>query len=927
MKKNYIKNKNKIMLNEEKKEEKSRIKFTHLTSFPKYNLNFNKLTGNNINKIEFIQPIRKTRKDKTMKLDVSKMLNSVSQGLNKKIKKKFNFQRLHSFDVDTKKKMFEISSFIKDEKYISKAIQIFKYGAINFNESKIFISFLYNLEPFNQILSESSKDEIENILQNLSLTLKYEYIPKNKIICKYGQNVEKFYLILRGKVDILVPNEEEILLTEEEYFRYLLNLKIYGENNIINKILSKNYLTFVMEEKTFEEWVKTAYNTLELLGEKYKLLNDPLKTDINQNNFIIKPEMENIKPQRNIINNRRISFFNSNPRKKITGFKVPLSPKYNKRIRKSLLIVNNEKKKVFDTIEKKNMVFRLKEQILLAMKIIEPYNPDLLGVNIGNYISNNVTSEEYINRTKPFLFNYKLNELRKPAKIISYFIAKTLKSGDKFGDMMNEVYQSNKSERYSTIISQENSDFGTLDRFGYTKCLKNVSERMRRKKLNFLLNANIFRNCNKNLFTKSFTSFFSKRLLYSHENLFSEGDDVKKNQMIYFIRDGEICANCRKTIYEINKIFLDLNYNNLVDPEDDDDCLDKENDQYIKFKNRKRFIKIQYFKENDILGLNDCFYNGKYIYTATCSSPTATVYEIHINFFKLILSADKKIAENVTYEEMVKRNLTMKLLLKFRNDKINYFKYYSKGGDTLSFGCLTLRNDNKNNNENSFKRLLEEREMAKKGKFFCKSKHKRKLNIIVDNTRDLYEKEPELFTIKKYYFIDEDEEENNIKNIKKSRNGILYKNAYNNNNNSLIPVNFTDGNKKTISSSEDDYPKILTNKFIMNKSKYDNNTTCHSYRKSNLLDNPLTDRKKNLTNDIIESYSSDRRLIKPEIFRKDNTILPVKKNITEKLRKTKYIINHLSDFYTNEKMNIKDKKFTVFNMTNKSMYKTIFYQK
>ena len=47
-------------------------------------------------------------------------------------------------------------------------------------------------------------------------------------------------------------------------------------------------------------------------------------------------------------------------------------------------------------------------------------------------------------------------------------------------------------------------------------------ERMRRKKLNFLLNANIFRNCNKNLFTKSFTSFFSKRLLYSHENLFSE---------------------------------------------------------------------------------------------------------------------------------------------------------------------------------------------------------------------------------------------------------------------------------------------------------------------------------------------------------------------------------------------------------------------
>jgi hypothetical protein len=124
MKKNYIKNKNKIMLNEEKKEEKSRIKFTHLTSFPKYNLNFNKLTGNNINKIEFIQPIRKTRKDKTMKLDVSKMLNSVSQGLNKKIKKKFNFQRVHSFDVDTKKKCLNYRVLLKMKNIFQKQ---FKY--------------------------------------------------------------------------------------------------------------------------------------------------------------------------------------------------------------------------------------------------------------------------------------------------------------------------------------------------------------------------------------------------------------------------------------------------------------------------------------------------------------------------------------------------------------------------------------------------------------------------------------------------------------------------------------------------------------------------------------------------------------------------------------------------------------------------------
>ena len=125
---------------------------------------------------------------------------------------------------------------------------------------------------------------------------------------------------------------------------------------------------------------------------------------------------------------------------KIPNIKRPLSPSLKKRIRKSLLIpnenINQEKKKIFDSIERKNLVFRLKEQILIAMKIIEPYNPNLLGVNIGNYTSNDITSEEYVNRTKPFLFNYNCNELKKPAKIISYFIANSLKTGNKFGDMI-----------------------------------------------------------------------------------------------------------------------------------------------------------------------------------------------------------------------------------------------------------------------------------------------------------------------------------------------------------------------------------------------------------------------------------------------------------------------------------------------------------
>ena len=94
--------------------------------------------------------------------------------------------------------------------------------------------------------------------------------------------------------------------------------------------------------------------------------------------------------------------------------------------------------------------------------------------------------------------------------------------------MISDSVTSNNNEKYCTIITSENCDFGTLNKNGYFKCLQDIEAKMRKQKLKFLLNANIFRNCNINLFTKSFSNFFSKRLLYSHEELFREGEEPKK---------------------------------------------------------------------------------------------------------------------------------------------------------------------------------------------------------------------------------------------------------------------------------------------------------------------------------------------------------------------------------------------------------------
>ena len=79
--------------------------------------------------------------------------------------------------------------------------------------------------------------------------MKYEYFPKNNLIYRYDDQAENFYVILQGKVDLLVPNEETIKLTENEYYLYLINLRKYNEFVLLTKTINKNMDSFPMNEK------------------------------------------------------------------------------------------------------------------------------------------------------------------------------------------------------------------------------------------------------------------------------------------------------------------------------------------------------------------------------------------------------------------------------------------------------------------------------------------------------------------------------------------------------------------------------------------------------------------------------------------------------------------------------------------------------
>ena len=817
-------------------------------------------------------------------------------------RKSITFLRQYSLDQKNKSYIDSSIDFKLHKEYINRVIEIFKRGPRQFKEKQLFISYLNKLEPFNQILTESKKEEVENILIILSNNLRYERIIKDKILLKYGDNLEKFYLIFQGKVDILIPNEEEISLTEEEYYYYLIRLRIFNELSLINTVISKNYITFHMEEKNFDEWIKTAFNTIKFLKGDIKIKSAiSSKTgkgyyddDLLKKKFLLN-NIEDINPSKSLSKS-------PNPRKKFKKNKIlfKIEPK------------ETVKKIIFDTIEKKNFVLKYEKEILIAMKLIDPNNFELLNLDITQYLSKSISSQQYINRIKPIKFN-PLDTFRKNAKVFSYIIVNSYHTGDKFGDIMNDS-QKNDLIYFNgcTMITSKNSDFGTLNKEEYKICLKDISEKVRKKKLKFLLNLEIFKNFNQNVFTKKFSSYFKKRMISNREILFNEGDEPLENRTIYFINSGEFISYCNKNIYEINDMFINLGFNFLINESDEDEVLDKESDDYIKFKKKKILIKLLYLKGNDIIGLNNSLYNNKYIYSIQCCSPVATVYEIKYNMLKILFNSDDKLIENIKNYENIKKNLIMKILLKMREKKTENFKIMEKVGCDLSFGPIKFK---KYNNSNVLQNLLEKRKQYQMGDIPRTSKHKKKFLETENN-------------IKKNF------NENTLFKNKLKKN-VYEKTLYNNNIkdlnlNNLYSFSISEIKSKRYKNSINFTSKPFK-KSILNQNYLENNTI-NTNDNLPLINNMTlsTDKdksnvsfifdKKNFNSINVNNNSKSPNKKKYKILiskRRDNTILIKKDQTKDYINNQNKITNSIKGLF-NDKFN---KKESVFNLLSKKIYK------
>ena len=123
-----------------------------------------------------------------------------------------------------------------------------------------FISlYLSNLKKFIILLKSINEDNTNNntnkqnvndkekylkLLRYVSEHILYEKYTSKRLIMRYGDIGDKFYIILHGLVSIIIPIRVNMQLTFNEYSRYIARLILYKEYELAKITMRENKLIY-----------------------------------------------------------------------------------------------------------------------------------------------------------------------------------------------------------------------------------------------------------------------------------------------------------------------------------------------------------------------------------------------------------------------------------------------------------------------------------------------------------------------------------------------------------------------------------------------------------------------------------------------------------------------------------------------------------
>ena len=412
--------------------------------------------------------------------------------------------------------------------------------------------YLVQMKKFMKLFGEdftSVKDTFYfEQLKRISSTIIYDKFSKNRIVVKFGDEGKKFFLILKGEVQVILPAKKNVVMQQREFKRYLLLLYIYKEYEMLKLVIKDNKIT--------DSNMNFNPSNLFFPGENSNTSNTNT-ISANNNNL-----SNNISEEDNKVNNNYYYGYKDfklgfNRRKSIMANKNSIKIGEN----------NNEKSKLKE-IKRIKLLKKLMNYYLNPEEIAyyeKTKNINLKEVDDGIYI----TPVNYITRITDYSnFNIKVysnesdpdsdfsvnDDLRANYFIYEYKKLIELQTGDIFGDL---ALTGNNIKRTASIVSIDECHFACLTRELYSAFIEKGNERIRNNKINYLLSINIL---------KSFPRFILEKKLFNHfafKNFIRDKYLLKTNEIsndIIFLKDGIFEVSFTGKLGDLTKL-INLFYN------------------------------------------------------------------------------------------------------------------------------------------------------------------------------------------------------------------------------------------------------------------------------------------------------------------------------------------------------------------------------
>ena len=597
-----------------------------------------------------------------------------------------NFSNKLQFNQNNK---LILSSLLSNSSTFSLIIYILSKQKKSSNDIYILTSFLKEKKNLISLLSKEGTN-FENILKKISINLKNFFNNKNTFIFKVGEKGNLFYIILKGKVSVLVPKQIKITMTYYNYINHLILLYNYDEKYLLEQTIKLNQKIFDINKNLLHN-IKTQKNVnlknFENLEEYLNIINHNYK-DINKS-FDNEEEID-LMGYFKIITLSEGSTFGE----------IALINENNKRTASIFcetncnlgILSSNEYKNCIKSIQikikKDNINFVLSNKLFNQISFEKFY-----GVYWNYFIKGKIKKNEYLfkeNDKRNFLYIIDDGEIKICKKMNKSDIEKTIYK------ILN--YKDNELKNFPIKINHDNDDFNSNEKENIIFISDN----------NHIINSdnNIIKS-NENIFLDESNS----EIDYSNNN--KESKDKKKIEIIInIVKHGDLLGlltinnehlfNAVCISNECSYFALDINlFNNIMK---------KHYNIQINFielkKNKKKFILERLYKIMEIYKktVNGEFRDKNFYINKEIKNIIGNCYKKKINNF---LNNKKFILEKKKIFSLHNKN--NKKYSVFKNDsdiknKITAYNLYNKkiNSRNSNINIYKIKNDiNSYNNSNS----------------------------------------------------------------------------------------------------------------------------------------------------------------------------------------------------------------------------------